>query len=46
MEKKETKKRTSFALSQEALDKLKQLADNDNRSMANMLEELIFKAVL
>ena len=43
MEKKETKKRTSFALSKKALDKLKQLAEKENRSMANMLEELITK---
>lgn len=44
MKKKETKKRTSFALSQTALDKLKQLADKENRSMANMIEVLIEKA--
>lgn len=46
MEKKETKKRTSFALSKKALDKLKQLAEKENRSMANMIEELIFKEPL
>lgn len=44
MKKKETKKRTSFALSQTTLDKLKQLADKEKRSMANMIEILIEKA--
>ena len=38
-----SKKVTSFRLSEKALQKLKQLADEENRSMANMLEELIFK---
>lgn len=37
------KKRTSFALSEEALEKLRKLAEKENRSMANMLEELIRK---
>jgi predicted DNA-binding protein len=40
------KKRTSFALSQTALDKLKQLADKDSRSQAAMLEKLIRDAEL
>ena len=35
------KKRTSFALSEKALEQLKKLAEKENRSMANMLEELI-----
>lgn len=43
MEKKEPKKRTSFALSKDSLEKLKQLAEKNNRSMANMIEELILK---
>lgn len=38
-----SKKVTSFRLSEKALQKLKQLADEENRSMANMIEELIFK---
>ena len=38
-----SKKVTSFRLSEKALDKLKQLAEKENRSMANMLEELITK---
>ena len=37
------KKRTSFALSEQALEQLKKLAEKENRSMANMLEELIRK---
>lgn len=37
------KKRTSFALSEQALEQLKKLAEKQNRSMANMLEELIRK---
>ncbi len=37
------KKRTSFALSEKALEQLKQLAEKENRSMANMIEELIRK---
>ena len=41
MEKKEPKKRTSFALSKESLEQLKKVADKNNRSMANMIEELI-----
>lgn len=43
MEKKEPKKRTSFALSKNSLEQLKKLAEKNNRSMANMLEELITK---
>lgn len=43
MEKKEPKKRTSFALSKECLDQLKKLAEKNNRSMANMLEVLVLK---
>lgn len=38
-----TKKRTSFSLSQESLDNLKKIATKNNRSMANMIEELIKK---
>ena len=38
--------RTSFALSKDVLDQLKELADKENRSMANMLEELIKRAAL
>jgi hypothetical protein len=38
------KKRTSFALSQAALELLKALAEKDNRSQANMLELLIIEA--
>lgn len=38
------KKRTSFALSNEALELLKALAEKDNRSQANMLEILIIEA--
>lgn len=37
------KKRTSFALSEQALEQLKKLAEKQNCSMANMLEELIRK---
>lgn len=37
------KKRTSFALSEKTLAQLKKLAEKENRSMANMLEELIRK---
>ena len=37
------KKRTSFALSEQALEQLKKLAEKQNRSMANMIEELIRK---
>lgn len=37
------KKRTSFALSEKALEQLKKLAEKENRSMANMVEELIKK---
>ena len=37
------KKRTSYALSEQALEQLKKLAEKQNRSMANMLEELIRK---
>lgn len=40
------KKRTSFALSEKALEQLKKLAEKENRSMANMLEELIKRAAL
>ena len=35
------KKRTSFALSDEALQQLKELAEKENRSQANMIEQLI-----
>lgn len=35
------KKRTSFSLSEKALGQLKELAEKENGSMANMLEELI-----
>ena len=38
------KKRTSFALSEKALEQLKKLAEKENRSMANMIEELIRNA--
>ena len=41
MEKKEPKKRTSFALSQKALKQLKELSEKENRSMANMIEVLL-----
>ena len=37
------KKRTSFRLSEKALEQLKELAEKENRSMANMLEEIIRK---
>lgn len=36
-----SKKVTSFRLSEKALEQLKKLAEKNNRSMANMLEELI-----
>lgn len=35
------RKRTSFALSEETLEQLKKIAEKENRSMANMVEELI-----
>ena len=35
------KKKTSFALSEDAVNQLAELAKADNRSMANMLEVLI-----
>ena len=38
-----SKKVTSFRLSEKALEQLKKVADKNNRSMANMLEELITK---
>ena len=38
------KKTTCFSLNIETIDKLKKVADKDNRSMANMLEVLIQKA--
>lgn len=37
------KKVTSFRLSEKVLEQLKQLAEKENRSMANMIEELIKK---
>ena len=37
------KKRTSFALSEKTLEQLKKLAEKENRSMANMIEEIIRK---
>ena len=37
------KKITSFAISEKALEQLKELAEKANRSMANMIEELIRK---
>lgn len=37
------KKVTSFRLSEKALEQLKQLAEKENRSMTNMIEELIKK---
>jgi predicted DNA-binding protein len=39
-----TKKRTSYALSEEVLKLLKELAEKNNRSQANMIEELILQA--
>lgn len=39
-----SKKVTSFRLSEKSLEQLKQLAEKENRSMANMIEELIKKA--
>ena len=38
-----SKKVTSFRLSEKALEQLKKLAEKENRSLANMLEELIKK---
>ena len=38
-----SKKVTSFRLSEKALEQLKKVADKNNRSMANMIEELIRK---
>ena len=38
-----SKKVTSFRLSEKALEQLKELAEKANRSMANMIEELIRK---
>lgn len=38
-----SKKVTSFRLSEKALEQLKQLAEKENRSMANMVGELIRK---
>ncbi|QNS40166.1 ribbon-helix-helix protein, CopG family [Chryseobacterium manosquense] len=38
-----SKKVTSFRLSEKALEQLKKLAEKENRSMANMVEELIRK---
>lgn len=38
-----SKKVTSFRLSEKALELLKKLAEKENRSMANMIEELIRK---
>ena len=38
-----SKKVTSFRLSEEVLEKLRKLAEKENRSMANMVEELIRK---
>lgn len=40
------KKRTSFTLSAEALELLKVLAKENNRSQANMLEQLIKNATI
>ncbi|MGX9985819.1 ribbon-helix-helix domain-containing protein [Soonwooa purpurea] len=37
------KKVTSFRLSEKLLEQLKQLAEKENRSMANMIEQLIKK---
>ncbi len=39
-----SKKVTSFRLSEKALEQLKKLAEKENRSMANMIEELIRNA--
>lgn len=36
-----SKKVTSFRLSEKALEELKKLATKENRSLANMVEELI-----
>ena len=38
-----SKKVISFRLSEKALEQLKKLAEKENRSMANMIEELIRK---
>jgi predicted DNA-binding protein len=38
------KLRTSFALSAEVIELLKKLAEKNNRSQANMIEELIKEA--
>ena len=38
------KKRTSFALSNEVLELLKKLCEENNRSQANMIEKLIIDA--
>jgi hypothetical protein len=38
------KKRTSFCIHPDAIEKLKILAEKENRSQANMLEVLIIKA--
>ena len=38
-----SKKTTSFRLSEKALKQLKELSKLNNRSMANMIEELIDK---
>ena len=35
------KKRTSFALSEKALEQLKKLVEKENRSMANLIEVLL-----
>lgn len=40
------KKRTSFALSETTLAMLKMLAENDNRSQAQILESLVSKAYM
>lgn len=39
-----TKIRTSFSLSQTSIDLLKKLANKNDRSQANMLEQLIKEA--
>ena len=36
-----SKKVTSFRLSEKTLEQLKQLAEKENRSMANMIEVLV-----
>ena len=40
------KKRTSFSLSEKTIEQLKLIAKKNNRSMANMVEELIKKEYL